>query len=88
MKTSAQWKQERDVGLATTDCLIALIPRNKSEDISINLTVGHKKGLELINTLQPEEEVELSLTGVQTEIGRHQHPPLQLSVDNILNTGI
>ncbi|KJZ68738.1 hypothetical protein HIM_11869 [Hirsutella minnesotensis 3608] len=70
MKASALWKQERDIGTTTTDCLIALIPRNKSEDISIVFSVGHKKGLELIVGLQPEEDSAAELSLTQMQIGK------------------
>jgi len=54
MQASARWKQERKGGGSRTDCLVALIPRSQNVDISINISVGHKKGLELINQLQLE----------------------------------
>jgi hypothetical protein len=54
MHASARWKQERNDGGSRTDCLVALIPRSQNVDISINILVGHMKGLELINQLQLE----------------------------------
>jgi hypothetical protein len=47
-QSSNQWKWERDLGGLTTDCLNALVPKDRSQDISITLVVGHKKGVELI----------------------------------------
>lgn len=61
VETSAQWRKERDAGTTTTTCLIALIPRDKAEDISFIFSAGHQKGLELLNELQPEEESEIEL---------------------------
>jgi hypothetical protein len=83
VQASAQWRQERKTGGFTTDCLIALIPRSENEDISIILSVGHEKGLELINQLQPEEGSEMDqptiehvqmerLIGMQTEKGKQR----------------
>ena len=79
VQASAQWKQERKIRGLTTDCLIALIPRSQNEDISIILSVGHKKGLELIQLLledgsefdQPTiEHVQMErLIDMQTEKG-------------------
>jgi len=88
-KASTQWKQEREIGLTTTDCMIALIPRNKSEDISIVFSVGHKKGLELMNELQPEEEseVELSLPELQTEADS-QFQCTRIALDRVNTLGI
>jgi hypothetical protein len=54
VQASARWKQERKSGRATTGCLVVLIPRSQNVDISINVLVGHKKGLELIKELQLE----------------------------------
>ncbi len=81
VQASAQWKEERKTGGFTTDCMIALIPRSQNEDISIILSVGHEKGLELLNQLQPEEGSEIgqptieyvqieTLIGLQTEKGK------------------
>lgn len=53
VQSSRQWRWERDLGgKSTTDCLNALIPKNRSQDISITLTVGHEKGLDLIEKFQ------------------------------------
>jgi len=53
VQSSRQWRWERNVGgRSTTDCLNALIPKNRSQDISITLLVGHEKGLELIEKFQ------------------------------------
>lgn len=48
VSASNQWKWERRVGGLTTDCMNAMVPEDPSQDISITLSVGHKKGLELI----------------------------------------
>jgi len=48
VQSSHQWKWERDLGGLATDCLNALVPKNRSQDISITLVVGHEKGAELI----------------------------------------
>ena len=58
IKASVQWRHERKAGGLTTDCIIALIPRSQNQDISIIFSVGHNKGLELINQLQPDERSE------------------------------
>ena len=53
VQSSRQWRWERNLGgRSTTDCLNALIPKNRSQDISITLLVGHEKGLELIEKFQ------------------------------------
>ena len=53
VQSSRRWRWERNVGgRSTTDCLNALIPKNRSQDISITLLVGHEKGLELIEKFQ------------------------------------
>ncbi|KAH8595129.1 hypothetical protein B0O99DRAFT_672318 [Bisporella sp. PMI_857] len=49
---SNQWKWERRIGGTTSDCMNALVPEDRSQDISITLSVGHKKGLEVIDTFQ------------------------------------
>ena len=49
---SNQWKWERNVGGKTTDCLIAIVPEDRSQDISITLSVGYIEGLEVIETFQ------------------------------------
>lgn len=54
VQASVQWKREQKSGRATTDCLVALIPRSQNVDICIRVSVGHQKGLELINQLQLE----------------------------------
>ncbi|EAS29994.3 uncharacterized protein CIMG_08740 [Coccidioides immitis RS] len=52
IQSSYQWNWERTVGGAdTTDCLNALVPKNRSQDISITLSVGHENGVELIEEL-------------------------------------
>jgi hypothetical protein len=81
VQASAQWRQERKTRGLMTDCLMALIPRSQNEDISIILSVGHEKGLELINQLQPKEGLEIdqpaieyvqmeTLIGMQAEKGK------------------
>jgi hypothetical protein len=53
VQSSHQWKWERNLGgRAITDCLNALVPENRNQDISITLLVGHEKGLELIIKFQ------------------------------------
>jgi hypothetical protein len=34
------------------DCMNALVPEDPTQDISITLSGGHKKGLEVIDTIQ------------------------------------
>lgn len=46
---SNQWQWERKIGGLTTDCMNVLVPEEPSQDISITLSVGHKKGLEVID---------------------------------------
>lgn len=53
VETSHQWKWERKVGgTESTDCLNALVPKNRSQDISITLRVGYQKGLDLVDKFQ------------------------------------
>ena len=52
IQTSQQWKWERSIGGLTTDCLNAMAPKNRSQDISVNLLVGFEKGTQLIEELQ------------------------------------
>lgn len=52
MRSSNQWKWERTIGGLTTDCLNALAPKNRSQDISINVLVGFEEGTQLIEKLQ------------------------------------
>lgn len=52
VQTSNQWQWERSIGgTDTSDCLTALVPKNRNRDISINLLVGHSSGLQLIKGL-------------------------------------
>lgn len=37
VQSSRQWKEEREAGEPTTDCLTTMIPENENEDISITL---------------------------------------------------
>jgi len=55
MAASNQWIWERKVGGLTTDCMNAMVPEDRSQDISITLSVGYRKGLEVIDKfkLQP-----------------------------------
>ena len=69
VQTSAQWEQERRTGELTTDCLIAFIPRNQNEDISIILSIGHQKGLEIINLLLEDESRFVQPTIERSHIG-------------------
>lgn len=53
IQRSDQWYWERTVGgTDTTDCLNALVPKNRGHDISITLLVGHEDGLKLIEELE------------------------------------
>jgi hypothetical protein len=47
VQSNRQWKIERMLEESTTDCLITLIPRDPTEDISITLWVGHMDGLQM-----------------------------------------
>ncbi|KFZ15462.1 hypothetical protein V501_02713 [Pseudogymnoascus sp. VKM F-4519 (FW-2642)] len=46
---SNQWQWEREIGGPTTDCMNAMVPEDRSQDISITLSVGYEKGLEVID---------------------------------------
>lgn len=46
---SNQWKWERNVGGPTTDCMNAMVPQDRNQDISITLSLGYRKGLEVID---------------------------------------
>lgn len=53
VQSGHQWKWERNIGVrSTTDCLNALIPKDRSQDISITLLVSYEKGLDLIKLLK------------------------------------
>lgn len=53
IRASEQWKWERSVGgRPTTDCMNALVPMHRSQDISITLLVGYEKGLELVEKFE------------------------------------
>ena len=52
VQSSLQWEFERNLGGSTTDCLNALVPIDRKQDISITLRVGHEKGLSMIETFQ------------------------------------
>lgn len=53
LQSSHQWQWERTVGgTETSDCLNALVPKSRTQDISINLLVGHESGLQLIHELE------------------------------------
>ena len=55
VKGSRQWNWERNLrSTRTTDCLNALAPKDRSQDISITLLVGYKYGMELVDKLQLE----------------------------------
>lgn len=49
MQTSNQWKWERQLEGSTTDCLNLLSPKNRDQDISINIVVGFKAGMQLVD---------------------------------------
>ena len=52
VQSSNQWKFERSTSNEpTTDCLNALVPEDRSQDISITLRVGYEEGLRLIKNL-------------------------------------
>jgi hypothetical protein len=48
IQSSNQWQIESSRGETTTDCLAALIPEGQN-DISINLIVGRRAGLEMLD---------------------------------------
>jgi hypothetical protein len=53
VKSSSQWRWEHEVSESrVTDCVTALIPKDRNLDISINLLVGFEKGTKLIEKLQ------------------------------------
>ncbi|KAK5079437.1 hypothetical protein LTS08_000013 [Lithohypha guttulata] len=55
VQSSHQWKWERDLGgKMSTDCVNALVPKSRTQDISITLLVGYEKGMKLIEELQLE----------------------------------
>ena len=49
---STQWKWERDLGGSTTDCLNILVPKDRSEDISITIRAGFEEGMKLVQCLR------------------------------------
>lgn len=52
IESSHQWKMERAAGEETTDCLMTIVPEDRNADISINLRVGQRSGLHLLNLLK------------------------------------
>ncbi|KAJ6037694.1 hypothetical protein N7444_010399 [Penicillium canescens] len=53
LQSSHQWQWERTVGgTGTSDCLNILVPKNRDQDVSITLLVGHESGLRLIHELE------------------------------------
>lgn len=55
VQSSHQWKWERDLGgKMSTGCVNALVPKSRTQDISITLLVGYEKGMKLIEELQLE----------------------------------
>lgn len=53
VKSSSQWKWEREVSESrVTDCVTALVPKDRNLDISINMLVGFEKGTKLIEKLR------------------------------------
>jgi hypothetical protein len=51
IQKSKQWKWERELGGATTDCLNILSPKNRDQDISITIMVGFEEGMQLVEDL-------------------------------------
>jgi len=54
IENSSQWKRERALGEATTDCITIMIPESPGQDISITIWVGRKQGLDLNERLNFE----------------------------------
>ncbi|KZF22637.1 hypothetical protein L228DRAFT_260795 [Xylona heveae TC161] len=52
IESSLQWKMERAAGDETTDCFVTIVPEDKNADMSINLRVGQRFGLQLLNLLK------------------------------------
>lgn len=52
IESSHQWKMERAAGDETTDCFVTIVPEDRNADISINLRVGQRVGLQLLNLLK------------------------------------
>ncbi|EME39019.1 hypothetical protein DOTSEDRAFT_75644 [Dothistroma septosporum NZE10] len=53
IRDSHQWKWERELAMGTaTDCLTALVPKDRGFDIAINALVGWEKGTQLIEGLE------------------------------------
>ena len=48
IESSHQWKMERAAGETTTDCFVTIVPEDENADISINLRVGQRPGLQLL----------------------------------------
>ena len=49
IQSSHQWKWECNLGgRLTTDCMNALAPKDRSQDMSITLMVGCEEGMELV----------------------------------------
>lgn len=62
MERSKQWKWERQlfannvirsggIGVDTTDCLSAFVPKDRNHDVSITIMVGHEAGVTLIDDM-------------------------------------
>ncbi|KAJ5183283.1 hypothetical protein N7492_000899 [Penicillium capsulatum] len=52
IESSYQWKMERAAGEPTTDCFVTIVPEDENADISINLRVGQRLGLQLLTLLK------------------------------------
>lgn len=51
IESSHQWKMERAAGETTTDCFVGIVPEDEGADISINMRVGQRLGLQLLTSL-------------------------------------
>lgn len=49
VSNSHQWKLEREQGLETTACSVALFLEDYAQDVSFNIWCGHDDGYDLIN---------------------------------------
>jgi hypothetical protein len=59
VQNSRLWKWERSQGLETTGCLATLFPKDRIQDVSVTLWVGHDDGYWLNDMLGLQLELDL-----------------------------
>ncbi|KFY02821.1 hypothetical protein V490_00389 [Pseudogymnoascus sp. VKM F-3557] len=72
---SNQWKWERRVGGPTSDCMNAMVPQDRSQDISITLSLDHKKEVpQALKRSLPGERRDITSSSIEASTATMQLP--------------